>query len=96
MNPQALKPRLLLAELYFCAGADLHWLTRMADRNRLAADHRGRLPEASELRPGVVARSLVQDWLFRPAGVVAGPGEVAYLKQLRPVYEAFALPPEIW
>jgi hypothetical protein len=40
----------------------------------------------------VVARSLVQDWLFRPAGVVAGPGEVAYLQQLKPVYAAFELP----
>jgi hypothetical protein len=50
------------------------------------------LPDASLLRPGVAARSLVQDWLFRPAGVVVGPGEVAYLKQLEPVYESFGVP----
>jgi len=67
-------------------------LGRDGRRQPLAADHRGQLPAAAELRPGVVARSLVQDWLFRPAGVVAGPGEVAYLKQLAPVYEAFDLP----
>ena len=30
----------------------------------------------------MAARSLVQDWLFRPAAVVVGPGELAYLKQL--------------
>ncbi len=50
------------------------------------------LPVTSLLRPGVAARSLVQDWLFRPAGVVVGPGELAYLKQLEPVYESFAVP----
>lgn len=61
-------------------------------RRPLSADHTGSLPEASLLRPGVVARSPVQDWLFRPAGVVVGPGEVAYLKQLEPVYAAFDLP----
>jgi hypothetical protein len=60
-------------------------------RQPLAADHAGDLPPAAELRPGVVARSPVQDWLFRPAGVVVGPGEVAYLKQLRPVYHLLGL-----
>jgi hypothetical protein len=60
-------------------------------RRPLAAEHKGSLPDAAQLRPGVVARSLVQDWLFRPAGVVVGPGEVAYLKQLAPAYAAFGL-----
>jgi hypothetical protein len=64
-------------------------LGRDGRRQPLAADHQGRLPDAADLRPGVVARSLVQDWLFAPAGVVVGPGEAAYLKQLRPVYAAF-------
>jgi len=44
------------------------------------------LPPAERLRPGVAARSLVQDWLFAPAGVVVGPAELAYLKQLVPLY----------
>lgn len=61
-------------------------------RQPLPADYAGELPDASELRPGVVARSAVQDWLFQPAGVVIGPGEVAYLKQLQPVYEHLDLP----
>jgi len=48
--------------------------------------------DPSLLRPGVLLRSPVQDWLFRPAGVVAGPAEIAYLKQTEPVYKALDLP----
>jgi hypothetical protein len=44
--------------------------------------------DTSALRPGVLLRSPLQDALFRPSGVVAGPGEIAYLEQLRPVYAA--------
>jgi hypothetical protein len=61
-------------------------------RRPLAGEHEGDLPEAGSLRPGVLARSPVQDWLFRPVGVVVGPAEVAYLKQLTPGYEALGLP----
>jgi hypothetical protein len=50
------------------------------------------LPAAGSVRPGVAARSLVQDWLFGPAAVVIGPAELAYLKQLEPVYRALSLP----
>lgn len=49
------------------------------------------LPPAKRLRPGVTARSLVQDWLFAPAGVVVGPAELAYLKQLEPLYTMLEL-----
>ena len=48
--------------------------------------------DPSRLRPGVLFRSPIQDWLFRPAGVVVGPGEYAYLRQLDPVYAALDLP----
>jgi len=61
-------------------------------RQPLPADYIGALPPANALRPGVVARSPVQDWLFQPVGVVIGPGEVAYLKQLEPVYSLLDLP----
>ncbi len=59
-------------------------------RLRLAA---GEAPpdDPSRLRPGVLLRAPVQDWLFRPAGVVVGPGEYAYLRQLEPLYEALGL-----
>ena len=43
------------------------------------------------LIPGVMLRSLLQDGLLRPAAVVAGPAEVAYLEQLRPLYEDLGL-----
>jgi len=44
------------------------------------------LPDPSLLRPGVMLRSPVQDWLLNPAAVVVGPGELAYLRQLDTVY----------
>ncbi len=49
-------------------------------------------PPAAVLRPGVMLRAVVQDWLLRPAAVVVGPGEVAYLKQLEGVYELLGVP----
>lgn len=50
------------------------------------------LPPPASLRPGVALRSPVQDWLFRPAAVVVGPAETAYLLQLEAVYGLLALP----
>lgn len=50
------------------------------------------LPGASSLRPGVMLRSLVQDWLLRPVAVVVGPGERAYLEQIEPLYGELAVP----
>jgi hypothetical protein len=47
--------------------------------------------DLSRLRPGVLLRAPVQDWLFRPVGVVVGPAEVAYLKQIEPLYAALDL-----
>jgi uncharacterized protein YllA (UPF0747 family) len=49
------------------------------------------LPAASDLRPGVMLRSPVQDWLLRPAAVVVGPGELAYLRQLDTVYRELGI-----
>ncbi len=48
--------------------------------------------ESQLLRPGVMLRSPVQDWLLQPAGVIVGPGELAYLRQLDPLYAALDLP----
>ena len=48
-------------------------------------------PAAALLRPGVLLRSPVQDWLFRPCGVVVGPGELAYLVQMQGVYDELGL-----
>ncbi len=48
--------------------------------------------DVRHLRPGVMLRSPLQDWLLQPAGVVIGPGELAYLRQLDPLYAALDLP----
>jgi hypothetical protein len=54
-------------------------------------DPEGDLPPSSDLRPGVLLRSCVQDWLFRPVAVIVGPGELAYLRQLDPVYQSLGI-----
>ena len=42
--------------------------------------------------PNVALRPVVQDALFPTLAYVAGPGELAYFAQLRPVYAAFDVP----
>jgi bacillithiol biosynthesis cysteine-adding enzyme BshC len=46
----------------------------------------------AELSPNVLLRPIVQDTLFPTACYVAGPSELAYLGQLRRVYDAFNVP----
>jgi bacillithiol biosynthesis cysteine-adding enzyme BshC len=53
-------------------------------------DRAKRHPE--EFSPNVLLRPLVQDALFPTACYVAGPSELAYLGQLRRVYDAFSVP----
>ncbi len=44
------------------------------------------------LSPNVVLRPLCQDWLLPTVAYVAGPSEVAYFAQLKPLYDELGIP----
>ncbi len=65
-------------------------------RKNVAAGNRSVLLRAVEqdiekCSPGVVARNLVQDHVFRPLAVVLGPSELAYRAQIGALYERFGI-----
>ncbi|MCP4572026.1 MAG: bacillithiol biosynthesis BshC [bacterium] len=66
-------------------------LFRARNKTRVALERTSESETTADLRPGVMLRSPVQDWLLAPAAVIVGPGEAAYLRQLDPVYEALGL-----
>jgi bacillithiol biosynthesis cysteine-adding enzyme BshC len=53
-------------------------------------EHVRRAPD--EFSPNVILRPIVQDTLFPTVCYVAGPNELAYLGQLRGVYDAYGVP----
>lgn len=66
-------------------------LFQTSGKARTALDPAATTTDTADLRPGVMLRSPLQDWLLAPAAVIVGPGEAAYLKQLEPVYTALGL-----
>ena len=67
-------------------------LFRIVDGRRVPQPSSELPADTAGIRPGVMLRSPVQDWLLRPAAVVVGPGELAYLRQLDAVYEVLGVP----
>jgi bacillithiol biosynthesis cysteine-adding enzyme BshC len=66
---------------------------RVGDAQVAEADLIDRARQQPEtFSPNVLLRPLVQDTLFPTVCYVAGPNELAYLGQLRGVYEAFGIP----
>ena len=49
------------------------------------------VPVDGSVRPGIMLRSLLQDRMLAPRAVVVGPGELAYLSQLEPLYRALGI-----
>ncbi len=68
---------------HFVVGGERH---PAADFIRLASE------QPAAFSPNVLLRPIVQDTLFPTICYVAGPNELAYLGQLRGVYERFGLP----
>lgn len=78
------------AQLEMGADSGLFW-TQAGVRRRIPADVRAtaRAAMAADIgivSPGVVARNLVQDSVFKPVAVVLGPAEIAYRAQIADVY----------
>ena len=46
--------------------------------------------------PNVALRPVIQDWLFPTVIYVAGPGEISYAAQLKPVYENLQIIPPVF
>jgi uncharacterized protein YllA (UPF0747 family) len=52
--------------------------------------------DAGLLRPGVMLRALVQDWLFQPLAVALGPAELSYHHQILPLYAQLDVVKPAW
>lgn len=87
--------------LFLCDGEGRHAIDVVEDgfvqrgkERTFSANHLKVLLESDPkcFSPNVVLRPLMQDWLLPTAAYVAGPGEVAYFAQFKPVYEWAGVP----
>lgn len=71
--------------------------TRAGEWSAALADLPGAIrSEPERFSPGAALRPLVQDWLLPSLAQVVGPGEAAYLPEVRPAYGAIGLEPPLW
>src|SRR5262249_47788387 len=63
------------------------------ERRKIAADEARRAGPAQTLSPSVALRPAVQDGVLPTVGMACGPGELAYLAQLREVFEGVGVAP---
>src|SRR5690625_5104397 len=72
---------------------DGHWVDENSGRAYSDSELTARIAETPEkFSPNVFLRPILQSRLLPDVVYVAGPGEVAYYAQLKPLYEAFNLP----
>src|SRR5690625_6396672 len=72
---------------------DCHWLDDNSGRAHSYSELTARIAETPEkFSPNVFLRPILQSRLLPDVVYVAGPGEVVYYAQLKPLYEAFNLP----
>lgn len=72
---------------------DGHWVEENSGRTYSDSELTARIAESPEkFSPNVFLRPILQSRLLPDVVYVAGPGEVAYYAQLKPLYEAFNLP----
>lgn len=74
--------------VHFRDGAFVVGETRVPERDLVEQSRR--CPEC--FSPNVLLRPIVQDTLFPTVCYIAGPNELAYLAQLRPIYAHFGVP----
>lgn len=80
----------LVASDGYVATRQREWTAPVAQLGRIIRS------EPTAFSPGAALRPLVQDWLLPTLAQVVGPGELAYLPEVRPAYGVLDLEPPLW
>lgn len=89
-----------LPYFYFTISGQRHAITREGDRIKVGNDlefswtdfKQEILDHPERFSPNVIARPLLQDFLFPTLAYVAGPGETAYFAQYKHIYQVLGVP----